>query len=387
LDLQLVRRAASAFAEVNGPITPVIVCGGSGTRLWPISRVSLPKQFLPLFAGGSSFQEAVRRISEPELFGKALIVTHRDYLHMVERQLEVLAVAADILLEPERCGSGPAILAGAMRAAQLRGPDVVVLALAADHVICNVDGFHRACRDGLAAAAAGSIVTFGIAPDHPATGYGYIEPDRSRPGSVLPVLRFVEKPDSTAASSYVSEGYLWNSGNLLFRPSSLEHEYRRHDQATAIAVDEAVMQAEANGNVISLDADAFAGAAHRSIDHAVMERTVRAVAVPASHDWADIGSWEGLHRVLSRKGPLAVISPLRGLSVAPGGTESFTASTPEDEYWIIAAGSGTIVIAGEKKAVRASDFMQIAAGAVCLVENEGGNDLRILAAPSRILSG
>jgi mannose-1-phosphate guanylyltransferase/mannose-6-phosphate isomerase len=349
--------------------------------------MSLPKQFLPLFSGRSSFQETVCRISEPKLFGQALIVTHRDYLHIVERQLETLAVPADIVLESERCGSGPAILAGAMRSAQLHGPDAVVLALAADHIIWDVNGFHRACGEGLASATTGSIVTFGIAPDHPAIGYGYISPDRSRGQSVWPVRRFVEKPNSMAASSYVREGYLWNSGNLLFRPSSLEHEYRRHDQATAIAVSEAVMRAEVSGNAVSLDAEAFAGARHRSIDHAVMERTNGAVVVPAHHDWADIGSWDALHKVLSRKEPVAIVSPVRALTIEPGTAKTFIASTPDDEYWIPAAGSGTMIIAGERRTLGATDIVQIEAGAVCLVENEAEDDLRILTVPSGILSG
>ncbi len=279
-------------------ITPLIVCGGAGTRLWPASRESRPKQFLSLFDGSlSTFQETVRRVTDPALFTPPVIITHTAYRSLVAAQLDELGVRAEILYEPEARGSGPAILAGALFIAQSRGNDAPVLALAADHVIRDVVAFRTDCRTALGAARLGHIVTFGIAPDRPATGYGYIEAGNQVEPHVRAVKRFVEKPDAEAAALYIRQGYLWNSGNFLFGAAVVIDAYSEADPATLAALREAVSRALTAGQAHHLDATACERAASLSFDYAVMEKTSRAAVVRAAFDWSDVGSWATVHEL------------------------------------------------------------------------------------------
>src|SRR6516162_5020159 len=209
-------------------ITPLIMCGGAGTRLWPASREVRPKQFLPLFGSRSTFQDTLIRVSDATLFARPIVITNAAYRFMVLEQLAEIGIEADVLLEPVRRDSGPAIAAGAAFA-QARDKGAVVLALAADHVVRDALAFIAACRQGLAAAEAGRIVTFGIKPERPATEYGYINPGEAVCGEVRSVAEFVEKPDAAKAAEYVKAGYLWNSGNFMFRASVLLDEYRKFD--------------------------------------------------------------------------------------------------------------------------------------------------------------
>src|SRR5689334_14505997 len=192
-------------------IIPLIMCGGAGTRLWPASREVHPKQFLPLFGARSTFQDTLLRVSDAGLFERPIVITNAAYRFMVLEQLAEIGMEADVLLEPARRDSGPAIAAGAAFA-QTRDKGAVVLALAADHVVRDAPAFIVACRQGLAAADSGRIVTFGIKPERPATEYGYINPGEAVSGEVRAVARFVEKPDLPTAAGYIKSGYLWNSG-------------------------------------------------------------------------------------------------------------------------------------------------------------------------------
>lgn len=282
-------------------ITPLIVCGGAGTRLWPASRESRPKQFLSFFDGGlSTFQETVRRVADPALFTPPVIVTHGSYRPLVAAQLGELGIRADILLEPEARGSGPAILAGALFIARARGNEATVLALAADHVIRDAAGFRSDCRTALGAAQAGHIVTFGVAPDRPMTGYGYIEAGTPMDCGVRAVRRFVEKPDEETAALYIRQGFLWNSGNFLFGAAAVVDAYGEVDPATLDALSEALSRARTEGQDHHLDAIAFDRAVRLSFDYAVMEKTSRAAVISASFDWSDVGSWATIHE-LSRR--------------------------------------------------------------------------------------
>jgi mannose-1-phosphate guanylyltransferase / mannose-6-phosphate isomerase len=175
-------------------IVPLIMCGGAGTRLWPASREVRPKQFLPLFGPRSTFQDTLLRVSDPTLFERPIVITNTAYRFVVLAQLAEIGLEADVLLEPMRRDSGPAISAGAAFA-QIRSSDAVVLALAADHVVRDTNAFVAACRQGLAAAEAGNIVTFGVKPERPATEYGYIRPGEPIADEVRAVAKFVEKPD------------------------------------------------------------------------------------------------------------------------------------------------------------------------------------------------
>jgi mannose-1-phosphate guanylyltransferase/mannose-6-phosphate isomerase len=281
------------------PITPLIMCGGAGTRLWPASRENRPKQFLPLFGPYSTFQETIRRVSDPALFGRPIIVTNKHYRFMVAEQLAALAVEADILLEPVRRDSGPAIVAGAAFACGRDG-DAIVVALAADHVVSDSAAFARACVAARDAAQDDRIVTFGIRPTRPATEYGYICAGSAIGSDIFAVGKFVEKPDAMTAERYVADGYLWNSGNFIFRAQFLLDEYRRFESESAAAVVAAVENAGKDIGFVTLEPQAFAQASAKSIDYAVMERTTRAAVMPAIYGWSDIGSWQAVWELSKR---------------------------------------------------------------------------------------
>jgi mannose-1-phosphate guanylyltransferase / mannose-6-phosphate isomerase len=280
--------------EMKKRITPVIMCGGAGTRLWPSSRESFPKQFIPFFGPRSSFQDTVLRVADPALLEEPVIITGRDYSHLVADQLESIGRNGAILLEPIRRDSGPAIAAAASFVRK-RDPGSVLLVMAADHVIRDVPAFLEAARNAAEAAAQGYIMLFGITPDGPATGYGYIRPSEARIGQHgFKVGAFVEKPDRETAKSYVAKGYLWNSGNFTFDPDLLLSEYRKFDAATVEAAERAVEQATSDLGRTVLAADAFGACKPLSIDFAVMERSDRVGVVPAAMDWSDIGGWNAI---------------------------------------------------------------------------------------------
>src|ERR1700730_3714569 len=278
---------------MNNRIIPLIMCGGAGTRLWPASREVRPKQFLPLFGVRSTFQDTVLRVSDATLFERPIVITNAAYRFMVQEQLAEIGLEADVLLEPMRRDSGPAIAAGAAFA-QTRDDDAVVLALAADHVVRDTAAFVAACRQGLVAADAGRIVTFGIQPERAATEYGYISPGEPVSGEVRAAAKFVEKPDPVRAAEYIKAGYLWNSGNFMFRARVLLDEYRNVDADSVQAVTAAVTKAGRNLGFVTLDLEAFVKAKAISIDHAVMEKTAHAAVVPVACGWSDVGSWHAV---------------------------------------------------------------------------------------------
>jgi mannose-1-phosphate guanylyltransferase/mannose-6-phosphate isomerase len=276
------------------------MCGGAGTRLWPASREGRPKQFLPLFGPYSTFQETIRRVSDPALFGRPIVVANNQYRFLVAEQLAAIGVEADILLEPTRHDSGPAIAAGAAFAVS-RGDDPVVVALAADHVITDPAGFAKAYDMAAAAAAADDrVITFGVHPSRPATEYGYIRAGLAIGSEIFAIEKFVEKPDAKTAERYVAEGYLWNSGNFVFRAGLLLDEYRNFGPDSAAAVAEAVESASTDLSFVMLDAKPFARATAKSIDYAVMERTKRAAVMPVSYGWSDVGSWQAVWELSNR---------------------------------------------------------------------------------------
>lgn len=282
-------------------VRPVILCGGSGTRLWPASREAFPKQFAPIIGEHSTFQETLLRVQDPAIFGRALVVTNKTHRFMVERQLREIGIEADILLEPVARDSGPAIIAASLMVAR-DSPGALALILAADHMVLDPAGFRAAVASGREVALEGGIVTFGIVPTSPATGYGYIEPGETLAGGARKVARFVEKPDAATALRYIASGYLWNSGNFLVRPDRVIGEYEAGDPESVAAVRRALAGAGNDLGVPVLDEAHFLEARKISFDYAVMEKTTRAAVVAGEFGWSDIGGWDALWAISERDG-------------------------------------------------------------------------------------
>ena len=283
----------------GGRLIPVVMCGGAGTRLWPVSRESMPKQFVPLIDERSTFQQVLGRIADVALFDRPIIITNSDFRFIVAEQLRECDIEADIVLEPMRRDSAMAV-AVAAALAHGRDPEASVLILAADHVVRDVEAFKSACREAATAAAEGLIVTFGINPTFPATHYGYIRAGaRVNGGAALAVEAFVEKPDAETASGYVAESYLWNSGNFAFRADIMLDEIERFEPDIAAAAKQAVEGMARDLDFLRLPAEPFGRAPKKSIDYAVMERTERAAVVPVDLGWSDVGSWSAVWDVMS----------------------------------------------------------------------------------------
>ncbi|MFO1159582.1 MAG: mannose-1-phosphate guanylyltransferase/mannose-6-phosphate isomerase [Reyranellaceae bacterium] len=273
-------------------ITPIILVGGSGKRLWPLSRESMPKQFVPLLGKQSTFQQTLLRVSDRSLFAKPVIATNDSYRFMAEQQAKEIGMEIDVVVEPQRRDSGPAMAAAAAYAKTLGAE--AVLAMASDHMVIGVEEFRGACRDSLPAVAQGGIVTFGIPPTEPKTDYGYIRPGGEHLGAAQKVTAFVEKPNAQTALRYIQEGLMWNASYFLFAPQVLLSEMARFEPAMAAAVEESVTKARKTGSTVFLDAEAFGRAPAKSIDYAVMERTDKCWVVPAKFRWSDLGTWDAL---------------------------------------------------------------------------------------------
>jgi len=273
-------------------LQPVLLSGGSGTRLWPLSREAYPKQFLPLAGDATMLQATWQRVSA--LADAApIVVAGEDHRFLVAEQLrQIGAPTPAILLEPTGRNTAPAIAAAALQA-MVGGDDPLLLVLPSDHVVRNDAAFRAAVAAAMPAAEAGRLVTFGIVPDAPETGFGYIQ---AAPGDgVRPVLRFVEKPDAATAQAYLEAGgYYWNSGMFLLRASRYLDELQRFRPDIVAAVRAAFAAAARDGDFIRLDKAAFAACPSDSIDYAVMEKTDAAAVLPVDIGWNDVGSWSAL---------------------------------------------------------------------------------------------
>jgi len=282
-------------------IVPVILSGGSGTRLWPLSRASYPKQFLSIGTGKSLLQETALRVAIRGFAAPFAVSNEQQRFLIAHHLLEAGTPPAKILLEPSPRNTGPAIAAACFYL--IRDDDPIVLVLPADHVIGDVAAFRRAVAAGLEHAQAGSLVTFGIRPDRPHTGYGYIEAgrriesSRNQPAGYA-VRRFVEKPDQVAAESYAESGsHYWNSGIFLFRASVFLRELQVLAPEMLKACREAVEGGSHDGEFFRFEPDAFSRAPALAVDYAVMEKTEAAVVVPVEMGWSDVGSWSALWEV------------------------------------------------------------------------------------------
>ncbi len=279
-------------------IIPVVLSGGSGTRLWPLSRAVLPKQLLPLVTDNTMLQETLTRLSNWAEVGDPLVVCGNDHRFLVAEQLRQVNLTPEaIVLEPVARNTAPAIAAAAIT---LQDKDVLMLVLPADHVITDVAAFEAAVRRASVAAGQGRLVTFGIEPAQPETGYGYIQSGDALADAdgCFNVARFVEKPDAATAQQYLDAGnFYWNSGMFLFKPSVFLAELQQYAPDMVSAVSNAVAQSYKDLDFVRLHEASFAESPADSIDYAVMEKTTLAAVVPASMGWNDVGSWTALKEV------------------------------------------------------------------------------------------
>ena len=397
-------------------IVPLIMCGGAGTRLWPASRENRPKQFLSLFGNRSTFQDTLTRVGDSALFDRPIVITNALYRFMVREQLDEIERDADILLEPCRRDSGPAIAAGAAFAA-IRDPQAVVLALAADHVVSDEAAFVEACRQAVEVAASGRIVTFGIKPERAATEYGYIQIGEKIAGEVSSVAKFVEKPDEATATTYVRDGFLWNSGNFMFPATLLLDEYRKEDAASVDAVSSAdanagrdlgswdavwkVSDKDAGQNAILGDAtlsnttNSFvlsekAHVAVEGLDDVAVIATEDAVFVGKLSEAQKVGAMvkalrlkpdtQGIteiHRTAYRPwgGYSSILNGARfqvkRLFVKPGKKLSLQKHQHRAEHWVVVSGTAEVTIDGTQHVLSENESIYLPLGCVHRLANPG----------------
>jgi len=279
-------------------IIPVILSGGSGTRLWPLSRKQHPKQYLPLASDNTMLQETILRLNGLDNLANPIIVCNADHRFLVADQCQQIDITNPvILLEPVGRNTAPAIAAAALQSLK-QADDVVLLVLSADHVIQDVEVFHQAINIASQQAQEGKLATFGIVPTDANTGYGYIKSSKDNIDGVYKVEEFVEKPNLKTAQSYLEQGnYLWNSGMFMFKATTLIDELTTHSPKIIASVNNAVNNAKQDLDFIRLDKQAFESSPSDSIDYALMEKSDNVVVVPLDAQWNDIGSWSALHDI------------------------------------------------------------------------------------------
>jgi mannose-1-phosphate guanylyltransferase/mannose-1-phosphate guanylyltransferase/mannose-6-phosphate isomerase len=280
-------------------VFPVVLSGGTGSRLWPLSRESYPKQLLPLAGSESMLQQVARRASDPHRFETLLVLANSEHRFVIAEQLRAIGIHGRIVLEPEGRNTAPAAAVAALIALR-EHPHALILIMPADHVIGDEPAFQRAVEAGIAAAEHGSLVLFGIRPDRPETGYGYIrvgEPLERAPGAHR-VLKFVEKPNEATAEEYLgSRDYVWNSGIFLLPAGAVLEELERFAPQVLRACEQALAQATSDLDFLRLDPGAFGAAPSISLDYAVMEGTKRAAVIPVDFSWSDVGAWSALWQI------------------------------------------------------------------------------------------
>ena len=280
---------------------PVVLSGGAGTRLWPLSRALHPKQFHSLMGANTLIQQTVLRLQRAGYAESPLVLCNEKHRFMAAGQLDEIGASAQcIVLEPVARGTAPA-LAAAAQVVQAAHGDVVMGVFPADHIIADEIAFQHALQKAVLLAEENQLITFGIAPRSAHTGYGYLRVESSAKENASPVLEFVEKPDESMAQSYLEQGgYFWNSGMFVFQTSTLLEAFALHVPRTLNYCDEAVKNASEDGPFLRLDETEFAKAPEDSIDYAVMEKAENTMMVPLDAGWNDIGSWEALWSALEK---------------------------------------------------------------------------------------
>ena len=277
-------------------ITPVILCGGSGTRLWPLSRKSYPKQFVPLVGDETLFQGSARRLTGDD-YTSPVVITNSDFRFIVTEQLQAIGIdPGAILIEPEGRNTAPAVLAAALYLAE-QDPEAEMLVAPSDHVVPDTAAFQAAVSAGMTAIESGQLVTFGITPTNPETAYGYLELAGNANDGAVPLKRFVEKPDEARATEMVNAGtFLWNAGIFLFKAKDIIAAFKAHAPSLIGPVTEAVDKGATDLGFLRLNAEAWANAEDISIDYAVMEKATNLSVVPFDGGWSDLGGWDAVWR-------------------------------------------------------------------------------------------
>ena len=331
-------------------ILPVIMCGGSGTRIWPLSRESLPKQFLPLVGPRSTFQDTLRMLAASEVFERPIVLSSHDYRFLIAEQMKEAGIAGEIILETVQRDTA-ATVATAAEMALRRSPDTVVAVFAADHVIADPQAFVALCLRAGKAAAGGAIVRLGITPDYPATEYGYIRPATNAAiadGGLHGVADFVEKPDAETAARLIAEGYVWNSGNFFFRADIMAQEIAAHAPAFEEAAKAALDAAKPDLDFLVLPRNGFAGVQAVSIDSAVVRKSERAAVIVGDFGWADTGNWPAVHALSPRD---ATGNSIRGDGIVMDASnvfirseEALTAVIGVDNVVVVSTGDAVLVV-------------------------------------------
>ena len=288
-------------------ITPVILCGGSGTRLWPLSRKSYPKQFVPLVGEQTLFQSSAVRMKGDQ-FAKPVVITNSDFRFIVTEQLQAVGIdPGSILIEPEGRNTAPAVLAAALYL-QKSDPDAVMLVAPSDHVVPDTKAFQAAVAAGMKAVKEGKLVTFGITPTHAETAYGYLELTTQSDGDPVALKQFVEKPNEIRAQEMLDAGnYLWNAGIFLFSVKDIIAAFEQHSPELLPPVAQAMESGHVDLGFCRLGPDAWSEAEDISIDYAVMEKADNLSVVPFNSGWSDLGGWDAVWRE-SPKGDNGVLT-------------------------------------------------------------------------------
>jgi mannose-1-phosphate guanylyltransferase/mannose-6-phosphate isomerase len=329
-------------------VYPVIMCGGAGTRLWPASRPSRPKQFIRLLGAASPFQETVRRVVAIKDARPPVIVGAVAHQSWIELQLAELGVDGVLILEPTPRDSGPAMTAAATWIADT-DPAGVAVVVASDHHIPDDAAFRRAIDTAVEGARDGWIVTLGVTPSGPATSYGYIEAGAAA-GGVRKVAAFVEKPDAATARAYVASGRLWNSGNFIVQARTFMEELQRHAPEVKTAVRRALDEGRREGPALHLGS-CFAETPRISIDYALMEKTDCAAVLPVHFDWSDVGAWDAVHDVSPHD---ADGNAFQGAAILEGARDCLVRA--EGGMVVAAVGVSNLAIIAEPDAVLVCDL-------------------------------
>ena len=322
-------------------IIPVILSGGSGTRLWPLSRKQYPKQYLPLVSDKTMLQETIMRLKGLDNLLDPIIVCNSDHRFLVAQQFQQIDITEPtILLEPIGRNTAPAIAAAALQSLKHKYKDeAVLLVLSADHVIQDIKAFHKAINIAINQACSGKLVTFGIVPSNANTGYGYIKSVKSNSNGAYKVEQFVEKPDLKTAQSYLRQGnYLWNSGMFMFKAETLVDELTANSPDIVKAVSSAIKNATKDLDFIRLEEQSFSLSPNDSIDYALMENSNNVVVVPLDAGWSDLGSWCSLHDIGNKDQNNNIIS---GDVIALESSNSYIKS---DHHMVVVIGVDNMII-------------------------------------------